>query len=115
MEQQQIEQIQRLKELIKALNINQSDFAKRLGMAQPNISRVLSGKNQVSIEVVNRISNVYAQVNLHWLLTGEGEMLFEKGVPTDELPNTSVTKGTLEERMERLEEIVKKLVKDFGE
>ena len=44
---------------------------------------------------------------------GEGEMLFEINLPTDTLLGDA--KGTLEERMERLEERVKKLGKDFGE
>ena len=114
MEQQQIDQSLRLKKLIKALNVNQSELAKTLGMAQPNISRILNGGAQVSIELVNKISNVYKQVNLHWLLTGDGEMLFEKNPQVDELlPNIIEGKGTLEERMERLEDVVRGLVKSF--
>lgn len=114
MEQQQIDQSLRLKKLIKALNVNQSELAKTLGMAQPNISRILNGGAQVSIELVNKISNVYKQVNLHWLLTGDGEMLFEKNPQVDELlPSIIEGKGTLEERMERLEDVVRGLVKSF--
>ncbi len=116
MEENQIEQSLRLQKLIKALNLNQSSFAESLGMTQPNISKIIGGKNQVSVEVLNRIARVYRQVNLHWLLTGSGEMFFEKTPQAEELPAHTFAKekGTLEERVERLEEAVKGLVKDFG-
>lgn len=116
MEEKQIEQSLRLEKLIKALNLNQSSFAESLGMTQPNISKIVSGKNQVSVEVLNRIARVYRQVNLHWLLTGVGEMVFEKNTQTEELLVDTVAKenGTLEERVEQLEEMMRNLVKDFG-
>ncbi len=115
MEENQIEQSLRLQKLIKALNLNQSSFAESLGVTQPNISKIISGKNQVSVEVLNRIARVYRQVNLHWLLTGDGEMFFEKSSQADEgPPNIVEGKGTLAERLERLEEIARELVKDFG-
>ncbi len=122
MEQQQIDQSLRLSNLIKALNVNQSEFAKTLGMAQPNISRILNGGAQVSIELVNKISNAYKQVNLHWLLTGDGEMFLDgpqAPSPADESSADSVPQAKrrleiLEERVEQLEKIIRKGGKDFG-
>ena len=64
----------RLNELIKALKINQKTFAQSLGMTQPNISKMITRANKVSAEVINKITIVYKDVNVHWLLTGEGEM-----------------------------------------
>ncbi len=119
MEQYQIDQKIRLKKLLKALNVNQSAFADSLSMAQPNINRMVNGKSQVSVELLNRISNVYKLVNLHWLLTGDGAMFF------DHLPDNSLQVkedpvvygkdkgGALEERLERLEKAFKRLAKDI--
>ena len=118
MEQNQIDQSIRLKKLIKALNLNQSSFARSLGMTQPNISRMVAGSSNISVEVLNRIKDRYRQVNLHWLLAGEGEMFFEETPPpllkASELPGDAVVKGKgrleeLEERLERLEEVVRRL------
>lgn len=120
MEPYQIDQTIRLEKLIKSLNINQIEFAKSLGMAQSNISRMVSGKGQVSVEILNRIFHVYTKVNLHWLLTGDGEMfLSEVNTPrqVDESPAPIVVKGRLEEletRLEWLETIVKDLVKTLN-
>lgn len=122
MEQNQIDQSIRLKKLIKALNLNQSSFARSLGMTQPNISRMVAGSSNISVEVLNRIKDRYKQVNLHWLLAGEGEMFFEETNPSlpqvNELPGGDTVKGKgrleeLEERLERLEEVVRGLEKRF--
>ena len=113
MEQKRIDQSIRLKHLIKALNLNQPSFAKSLAMTQPNISRMISGRSSISVEVLNRITDRYKQVNLHWLLTGEGAMFLgaEPEIKEDTIPPKS--KGRLEEleeRVERVEEVLKKVV-----
>jgi predicted transcriptional regulator len=121
MDQQQIDQSIRLKKLIKTLQLNQSLFAKSLGMTQPNISRMVSGDGKISLEVLNRITDIYKNINLHWLLTGEGTM-FTHVIPTEpmrEVNEIPVYKGKgrledLEERVERLEKIVGRLTKDDG-
>lgn len=120
MEQHQIDQSIRLKKLIKALNINQVSFARSLGMAQPNISRMVSGAGSVSVEVLNRIAAKYMEVNLHWLLTGNGEMFLNGRQDTSLQVNESQAnygKGKwedLEERVAMLEKSVKQLLNDKG-
>lgn len=118
MQQLQIEQGVRLKNLIKALNLKQESFAKSLGMTQPNISRMVNGETKISVEVLNRIIDTYKNVNLHWLLTGEGVMFMDsqedKARQVEEPPGTYTAKGKgrledLEERVERLEEAVRGL------
>jgi transcriptional regulator with XRE-family HTH domain len=123
MEPTHIDQGTRLQKLIKALKMNQVSFARSLGMTQPNISRMASGENKVSSEALNRITQVHKQVNIHWLLTGEGDMFFgqpeEKPgqVKEPEGPYASRGKGRLEDmedRLERLEASVKRLMDELG-
>lgn len=118
MEQNQIEQGIRLKKLIKALSLKQTTFAKGLGTTQPNISRMVSGENKISAEVLNRMIQKYKNVNLHWLLTGDGEMFIDapqgKNPEVNEPLEHYMVKGKgrleeLEERVERLEEAMKRL------
>jgi phage repressor protein C with HTH and peptisase S24 domain len=54
----------------------QKEFAKILGFSSSYLSEVESGKTKPSLELLVRISKI-ANYNLHWLLTGEGPMLFE--------------------------------------
>lgn len=117
MEQYQIDQGLRLKKLIKALHLNQSSFAESIEKTQPNINRMISGTSSISGEVLYRISGRYAQVNLHWLLTGVGEMFLEsapEGHPhfhEDVIPYRDNEK--LEKWMEEVEEMLRGLVKKF--
>ena len=117
-EQKRIDQSIRLKQLIKALNLNQPSFAKSLGMTQPNISRMISGRSSISVEILNRITDRYKQVNLHWLLTGDGEM-FLGGAPQERDEDIVLVKGKgrleeLEERVERVEEELRRVVAGLG-
>ena len=117
MEQYQIDQGIRLKKLIKALHLNQSSFAESIGKTQPNINRMISGTSSISGEVLYRISGRYAQVNLHWLLTGVGEMFLESGPEENPQVNEAVIpfrdREKLESWMEEVEEILRGLVKKF--
>ena len=121
MEQIQMDQSRRLQKLIKALNMNQSKFAKHLGVTQPNISRMVTGESRISTEILNRIILAYKNVNLHWLLTGDGEMFKDvpqgKSPEVNEPPEHYLARGKgrleeLEERVERLEEAMKRLMGD---
>ncbi|MBK6930939.1 MAG: helix-turn-helix domain-containing protein [Saprospirales bacterium] len=123
MDQNQIEQGIRLRKLIKALGLNQTLFAKSLGMTQPNISRMVSGEGKISVEALNRITGTHKRVNLHWLLTGEGEMFVaaatETSIQANEASRAYMAKGKgrledLEERVERLEEAVSRLIDSKG-
>lgn len=103
---------------MKILDLTQVEFANSLGMTQPNINRMLSGKNSISVDALSRITNTYKNVNLHWLLTGDGEMFFSE-LPrrNAELNEPDISYGNknrleeLEERVGQLEEMIKQLLK----
>jgi transcriptional regulator with XRE-family HTH domain len=101
--------------------MNQSKFAKQLGMTQPNISRMVTGESRISTEILNRIILAHKNVNLHWLLTGDGEMFMEstqeKSSPMNTPSKNNIITGKgrleeLEERMGRLEAAMKRLMGD---
>lgn len=101
MEEIQIDQGTRLKALMKALNLTQTEFAVSLGMTQPNVNRMMSGRNKISMEVLNGLGKEYKHVNLHWLLTGYGEMFLDESLAIGVMTNKNAvaynTKETLEE------------------
>ena len=123
MDHLQIEQGIRLRQLIKALKLNQATFAKSLGMTQPNISRMIGGGNTISVKVLNAITEVHKSVNLQWLLTGEGAMFRGEKEQAGQANEPSVRYGApgkgrleeLEERIERLEEAVKRLMEKINQ
>ena len=64
---------ERLKKLRKVLNLNQSEFAKKIGMAQNSLSLIETGKNILTQQNINLIGLTF-NVSKKWLELGEGEM-----------------------------------------
>lgn len=63
----------RLKESRKALKINQTEFAVKIGMAQSGYSQVETGENTLTEQNLKLICLTY-NINESWLRTGKGEM-----------------------------------------
>ena len=66
---------QRIKELIDYLGLSNKSFAESIAIAPAIISHVLSGRNNPSLHLVQQITNVYTNVNLTYLLSGEGDLI----------------------------------------
>lgn len=63
----------RIEQIIAALNIKKVDFANRLGVSQPFVSELCSGRKAPSARTISDICREF-NVNETWLRTGEGEM-----------------------------------------
>lgn len=61
----------RLESFIKSENLNNSRFEKMCGLANGTIRGIRNGMRPESIQ---SIGNAFPQLNLTWLLTGEGDM-----------------------------------------
>jgi len=68
----------RLKQLREALGLNKNQLAVKLGIDNGNLSRYESGKVKPNSEFYERLVDKFAQVNLSWLISGEGEMFIQK-------------------------------------
>lgn len=71
----------RLHSLIDALNTNPKRFAEAINLSPSFIYQVLSGQKSISARVILNITSAYSQVNINWLLTGEGDMFDDKKEP----------------------------------
>ena len=67
----------RLKFLIGKLNLKITDFAKKTGIPYRTLQNYLSGERQPSAENLQKIAICF-NIDLNWLLTGEGNM-FKSG------------------------------------
>lgn len=65
---------ERLKELIKAEGITQTQFAGSVGMSQQNISRIITKKHALTEETARTIIDHYPKYPLEWLLGYEDYM-----------------------------------------
>ena len=74
---------ERLKSILAKLNVSEGDFEKKAGMASGAVSNF--GENPRTT-TLDKIKNAYPEINITWLLTGEGEMLLsQQTLQTDSL------------------------------
>lgn len=66
----------RLKGFIQALGVTNSQFADKCGIPRPSLSQLLGGRNKkISDVIVGQIHQAYPEMNVLWLLFGEGAMM----------------------------------------
>jgi transcriptional regulator with XRE-family HTH domain len=61
--------------LIKALNYTAAQFAEEIGVQKSGISHIISGRNNPSLDFINKILLRFPQVNMEWLMMGKGAMI----------------------------------------
>ena len=54
---------------------NQAELTARLDLSKGYVSQIVTGKREPSEQIVRRFANCYPEINVAWLLTGEGEMV----------------------------------------
>jgi predicted transcriptional regulator len=62
------------------LGYNKSSFALKVGISQPIITHITSGRNNPSLEVIQKILSNCQDVNPEWLILGRGEMLLNNNL-----------------------------------
>ena len=65
----------RIKKIIEFENISYSKFADDVGIQRSGVSHLISGRNNPSLEVIQKIIEAYDYINIEWLLLGKGEMI----------------------------------------
>ena len=73
----------RLKSLIEALGLSDSQFADTCSISRPTLSLLLSGKNKkISDVLLSQIHVAFPKVSILWILFGEGDM-FERPIASN--------------------------------
>lgn len=91
----------RIIEVRKYKGLNQNNFSIETKIPRSTLSEVESGKNQPSTALIAAIANRFKDVDMNWILTGEGTML-KGGVANDE--NMSPKRKKMFELLERLDD-----------
>lgn len=67
---------ERVNKILDFYKISQSEFARRIGVKQPNVNAIVKERGgKISPEMMISICKSFTQIDAFWLLTGEGEML----------------------------------------
>ncbi|MGL4388211.1 MAG: XRE family transcriptional regulator [Brevinema sp.] len=75
----------RFKEIRTYLNLSQVEFGHKLDISNVQISHIESNSRDIQIDTLNKLLKM--NVNIDWLLTGEGEMFRGEGVNTCQVPS----------------------------
>lgn len=76
----------RLKSLISALGLSDSQFADQCSISRSTLSLLLSGKNKkISDVILSQIHDTFPRVSILWLLFGEGDKFIKENTSSSEL------------------------------
>ena len=64
----------RIAHIIRAKNLTAAEFALKLGIQPSNVSHLLSGRNNPSLDFVKKLKETFPEYTLDWIVFGEGPM-----------------------------------------
>jgi hypothetical protein len=73
---------QRLNFLLKTIGMKPGAFARALDLSETTVRNYVDRSAKPSSEVLERIANTFKQVNLVWLITGNGEHFLPNSTPS---------------------------------
>ena len=77
--------VSRINQYLKLKGITSSEFADSCEIPRPSVSQMLNGRNKkISSDVVSRIHNTYPDLNISWLMFGEGDMMIKSNIEISE-------------------------------
>jgi len=102
----------RIKAIRTHLELNQSEFGSKLSVMQNYISRIEKGDLEPSVKFIQNLYKVF-NINIHWLITGEGSMLLNKivynSIVSDTKQEYKIESKSSDSEVKALREQVKEL------
>lgn len=68
---------------------NASQFAQEVGINEGNLSSMTTGKRDLSMKNLKKILNKIDNLNIKWLLLGEGDIFFSNGKVKNQIENNN--------------------------
>ena len=110
---------QRIKEIIAHYQLEQQDFADKIGVSNSTISVTDNQLKPAGAKVVFNILREFPEVSCEWLIRGKGDMLlkekyfdFEKQATKEEPTITQSQYLALLKKVEKIQRDIRKLEKD---
>lgn len=64
----------RIKSLMKHMGMSQKEFANEICISEGTLSSIFNGRNRPTLNTLNNIHERFPEVNMDWLMNGNGEM-----------------------------------------
>lgn len=102
--------LERLKEYIDKKGITIAAFERSIGMSNASFGKSLKNGKAIGTDKLENILMVYQDINLIWLLTGQGEMLKEEVIqPSPSLPEDSFIYKMYQEKEKQVQQLTEEL------
>ena len=75
---------QRLEQVIESEKMTAKQFAQEVGIQAGTISNILSGRNNPSLDVLQRVLNRFRSLSSDWLILGVGPMYRQNGAVVEQ-------------------------------
>ena len=76
--------LNRIKKIISDNNLSNSEFAEKIGIPKSSVSHLLSERNNPSLDVIIKISEIFEDISTDYLIFGYKS---DKEIPTEPLNN----------------------------
>ena len=97
----------RLLEILEKKSLSGSQFAEKIGVQRSSVSHILSGRNKPSLDFIIKITSVFNDISLEWLINGKktNDFSVEKN---EFISDTPITKNVVSSELKEkeLKEIV---------
>ncbi len=90
----------RIMQIMKTENMTQQEFAQTLDLSPASLSSIFNGRTNPTNNHVQAIHRCFPNINVNWLMFGEGEMYCDPQLHSPSLPtqkNVSSSSGILDE------------------
>lgn len=80
--------IERLVKFMEMSGLTSSQFADKAGIPRPSLSQMLHGRNKsLNNQVLAKLNDAFPELNIVWLLFGQGDMYTRQNIETSERQN----------------------------
>lgn len=86
--------IERIAMYLQLRGISPHAFEKKIELSNGYYSKQLRNLGSVGSDILIKINTAYAELNISWILTGEGPMLSVDQMQEEQLPNSMVDEFT---------------------
>jgi len=80
--------VNRVKKIILHYELSAATFADKIGVQRSSISHLLKGRNKPSLDFILKVIEAFPDVDLNWLLFGNGSFL--EGLSENQEPSSFV-------------------------
>ena len=80
----------RIAHIIRAQNLTAAEFALRLGVQPSNVSHLLSGRNNPSLDFIVKLKETFPEYSFDWIILGRGPMTVSDYRPNPPLEDKPV-------------------------